>query len=71
MGPSEITQLARDYENYIKEIKENMFRIGWHMRGSIDYDTLFNVLTTDDRQVLNDIIKDQIERTNKTGLNLL
>lgn len=41
------------------------------MRGSIDYDTLFNVLTTDDRQVLNDIIKDQIERTNKTGLNLL
>lgn len=71
MGPSDIQQLARDYENEIKQIKDNMYRMGWHMRGSMTYDDLFFVLSVEDREIISRIIKDNVESTNKTGLPLV
>ena len=48
-----------------------MYRLGWHMRGALSYYDLFHVITTDDIEVINGIIKDNIEATNKSGLSLL
>lgn len=71
MQPSEIDQLVKDYENEIKQLKDTLYRMGWHMRGSLSYDDLFNVLSIEDRAIISQIIKDNIETTNKTGLALL
>lgn len=69
--PSEINQIARDYENQIKQLKDTLYRIGWHMRGSLTFNDLFNVISFEDRQILSEIIKENIETTNKTGLAIL
>lgn len=71
MQPSDIQQLAKDYENEIKQIKDNMYRIGWHMRGSLTYNDLFHVISREDQEILTKIIKDNVESTNKTGLPLV
>tara|TARA_A100001015_G_C14912166_1_gene680922 strand:- start:217 stop:396 length:180 start_codon:yes stop_codon:yes gene_type:complete len=55
----------------IKQLKDNIFRIGWHMRGSISYEDLFHTLSQEDFEILNRIIKEQIETVNKTGLPIL
>jgi len=58
-------------ENQIKEIKFNVFRLAWYMRGSVAAEDLFWRYTHEDRQIINDVIKDNIETTNKTGLPII
>lgn len=41
------------------------------MRGSITYDELFFRLSKEDRDILNAIIKDNVELTNKTKMPLV
>jgi hypothetical protein len=41
------------------------------MRGSLSYDDLFFKITLEDREILNKIIKDNIEATNKSKMPLL
>jgi hypothetical protein len=71
MSPSDLEKLSEDYENQIKQIKDGIYRIGWAMRGSLSYEDLFYRITRDDHEVLNNIMKDNIEATNKTGLSIL
>jgi len=58
-------------ENEIKEIKYNVFKICWYMRGGISANDLFYTYSHEDRMILNDLIKENIDNTNKTGLPLL
>jgi len=71
LSVSEIQELAKQYENDIKQIKDTVYRIGWNMRGSLSYDDLFYKISIDDREILSQIINDNIETTNKTGLPLI
>ena len=41
------------------------------MRGSLSYNELFHVISVEDKEILQNIIKDNIETTNKTGLPLI
>jgi hypothetical protein len=41
------------------------------MRGGVDANDLFYVYSYEDRSIMNKIIKDNIEATKKTGLNLI
>lgn len=41
------------------------------MRGALTYHDLFHVISVEDRDILNKIIKEQIETVNKTGLPIL
>lgn len=41
------------------------------MRGGVTADQLFNLYSYDDRMIMNNIIKDNIELTKKTGNNFL
>lgn len=41
------------------------------MRGGVTANELFNSLSYEDRMIINDIIKDNIEATKKTGMNLI
>ncbi len=58
-------------ENETKQIKDDVYRIGWYMRGSFTYDDLMFKISTEDRKILNQIIKDNIETVNKTKMPLL
>ena len=58
-------------ENETKQIKDEVYRIGWYMRGSFTYDDLMFKISKEDRKILNKIIKDNLETVNKTKLPLL
>jgi len=58
-------------ENETKQIKDDVYRIGWYMRGSFTYDDLMFKISVEDRKILNNIIKENIETVNKTKLPLL
>ena len=55
-------------EGEIKQLKYNIFQIAWYMRGGVSSEDLFWNYTVEDREILNDIIKEHIETTNKTGM---
>lgn len=54
-----------------KRIKDDIFTISWYMRGGVTADDLFHVYSAEDRAIMNDIIKNNIENTKKSGLPLL
>ena len=64
-------ELAQDYENQTKQIKHECFKIAWYMRGGVSANDLLWRYSTEDREILNQVIKDNIEQTNKTGLPLV
>ena len=68
---SDLIELGKKYENEIKQIKDNRYRIGWYMRGSISYHDLMYKISNDDLELFNRIIKENIETTEKTRLPLL
>lgn len=68
---SDLLKLVDDYEKDTKQIKDDVFRIAWHMRGGVSSEDLLWKYSLEDRLILNKIIKDNIETTNKTGLPLI
>ena len=54
-------------ENEQKEIKSELLKICWYMRGGITIDEAFN-LSYEDKVLINDIVKQNLETTKKSGL---
>jgi hypothetical protein len=54
-------------EKEVKTIKANALRTVWYMRGGISYAESMN-LTSDERDIIDDIIKENFETTKKSGL---
>lgn len=61
-----IEQLEKDSKALTKEI----LRICWYMRGGITYNDAI-LLTKTEREIIGDIIKDNIELTKETKMPLL
>ena len=68
---AEIEEYVRQLEGETKSIKDDIFRISWYMRGGVNSVDLFHMYSYEDRMIMNDIIKDNIEATKKSGLNLV
>lgn len=70
LKPDKIQELldgmAKDSRAIIKEMAE----ICWYMRGSVTWDQALS-LTYKEKQAISQVIKENIERTEKTGLALL
>lgn len=54
-------------ENEQKQIKSEILKLCWYMRGGVTLDEGFN-LTYEDREIISDIVKDNLETTKKSGL---
>jgi len=54
-----------------KQLKDEIFRISWYMRGGVSSDDLFFKYSYEDRQIINEIIKDNIEATKNSRLPLV
>lgn len=71
LSNSEIESYVKSLENLQKEIKDEIFRISWHMRGGVSSHDLFHTYSFEDRKIITEIIKDNIETVKKTQLALL
>lgn len=54
-------------ENQSKALKEEILRMCWYMRGGITYNDAM-MLSYDERKMINNIIKDNLETAKKSGL---
>ena len=62
-------KIVQELERMDKEsfsIKEELIRITWWMRGGINIDQAWN-LSTKERQIIGNLIKENMETSKKTG----
>lgn len=59
--------MVNGYDNEIKSIRNDTLKICWHMRGGISYEQAMN-LSHEERSLIGEIIKENMETTKKTGL---
>jgi len=63
---SGIIAYLKDLENEGKNLKLDLFTICWFMRGGINYNEALN-LSPDERIIIGDLIKENLDTTKKTG----
>jgi hypothetical protein len=71
MPDSDIIDLIVEYDNLAKSIKDEIFRLSWYMRGGVSSHELFHVYGFEDRKIMNEIVKDNIDLTKNSGMPLL
>lgn len=54
-------------EAEVKSLKQEALRFTWHMRGGLSYDDAL-MLSADERKLISELIKDNLETTKKSGL---
>jgi hypothetical protein len=59
--------LVKGLDGEVLQLKSDIFKICWFMRGGITADEAF-ALSYDDRMVIADIVKENLETTKKTGM---
>ena len=63
----EIQQVVKDLENESKALKKEIFTLSWYMRGGLTFEQAY-MLDYQDRQIISDIIKENLETTKETKL---
>lgn len=63
----EILQEAEVLDKQAREIKKDVLKLCWYMRG-LSYSEGMN-LSWEERSIIGEIIKENLETTKKTGLN--
>ena len=63
----EILQEVKRMEGEQKELKTEITKICWYMRGGISLDEAYT-MSFDDRRIVSSIIKENLETTKKSGL---
>ena len=67
MDSDSITGLVDQMETDTNNIRQEALKITWFMRGGISYEAAMN-LSAAERTLINEIIKDNLETTKKSGL---
>ena len=66
-GALEIEKLVDEYDRDIKQIKQESLKLAWYMRGGLSYTEAMH-LSIDERKIINEIIKENLETTKKTKM---
>jgi len=61
-----LIKYLKDFDNQVKNMKMEIFKIIWFMRGGITHQEALN-LSPDDRGVIHSLVKENMETTKKTG----
>jgi len=67
LSVDKILEESKKLESYQKELKAELFKICWYMRGSITLNEAYN-LCNEDKSLIGDIIKENLETTKKSGM---
>tara|TARA_B100001248_G_scaffold154674_1_gene116415 strand:- start:1948 stop:2169 length:222 start_codon:yes stop_codon:yes gene_type:complete len=63
---SEIVKFLKDFESQQKNLKLELMKLCWFMRGGITWQEALN-LSPDERQIVSQLVKENLETTKKTG----
>jgi len=63
----EALDYVKTVDREAQSIKNEIFRLCWYMRGGITLDEGF-MLSFDDRTMISELIKENLETTKKTGM---
>jgi hypothetical protein len=63
---AEILRYSDSLEKEAKGLKKELLKMCWYMRG-LSYDEAMN-MSWDEREIIGEIIKENLETTKKTGL---
>lgn len=66
MSLPEILRLSEKMEKEAKAVKKDALKMCWYMRG-LSYSEAMN-MSWEDREIVGEIIKENLETTKKTGL---
>jgi hypothetical protein len=66
-NPEEIDDLINRMEKDCQSIRQEAMKISWYMRGGLTYDQAL-ALSVQERDIVNELIKDNLETTQKSGL---
>ena len=67
MTLEQATAFYEKFEKQSKALKEDVLRICWYMRGGISYSEAM-LLSLEDRKIINNIVKDNLETAKKSGM---
>ena len=67
MSVPEILQEAEQLDKEARIIKKDVLKLCWYMRGGVTYDEAMQMSQTD-HSLINDIVKENLETTKKSGL---
>ncbi len=71
LSNSDIEEYLKSLEKQSKDIKEEIFRLAWYMRGSVNSTDLFHLYSNEDRLIISEIVKENIEITKKSGMPII
>lgn len=64
-------ELEESYDNEIKQIKHQVYKLCWYMRGGVGAETLFYNSDIEDLTVLQRIVEENIDAAKTTGMPLI
>ncbi len=67
MGDSDIVKYLKDLESEAKNLKLELFRACWYMRGGVTLQEAYN-MSPDERGIMSQLVKENMETTKKSGL---
>ena len=66
MGDSDIIAYLKDFDNETKNLKLELMKICWFMRGGMSWNEAL-VLSPDERAIVSQLVKENMETTKKSG----
>ena len=66
MGDSEIVSHLKDFDNQAKNLKLELMKICWFMRGGMSWNEALN-LSLDERTIASQLVKENMDTAKKTG----
>ena len=67
LGSDEIAEFVDSLDKDVKDIKNESLKMAWYMRGGLTYTESMH-LSMEERGLINDIIKENLETTKKTKM---
>lgn len=68
LNDQQIVALLESYEKEARAFKDDALKMSWFMRGGLAYDDAM-MLSQAERELIAELVKDNIEITKKSGLN--
>jgi len=59
--------MLEQMDKEVSNIRQEALRLSWYMRGGLTYDQAM-ALSLEERNLINDLIKEHLETTKKSGL---
>jgi hypothetical protein len=66
MGDSEIIAYLKDFDSQVKNLKLELMKVCWFMRGGMSWNEAL-VLSPDEREIVSQLVKENMETTKKSG----